>query len=210
MPKPRNGDLFAIPMPAGAGFVTAHVLLSNKDQKAGPLFKRSPLDSRGALLLDVYGPATPEPVLEMSTRLVHGVWTDAYEFTDGKPRWQSAGTRPVDPRDVEYPEWILNRGKTTFERGEIRRTLPLPTSEIDKIECRQPFITLGRLAGICVNLIGRRELLGEEAILFELEGSIDLRYHPRRAEIYELMGEDPNRSYWDWATAEGLDPGRFW
>lgn len=61
-----------------------------------------------------------------------------------------------------------------------------------------------------MKLLGRGDLLGRHAILFDLDGAIDLRYHAERARIYQLMGEDPARTYWDWATAEGLDPGRLW
>lgn len=208
----KTGDLFAIPL-LDVGFVMGHVVLGLADPATQRrLGKQSRLKERGELLIDVFGPPTPEPSAAAATRLIHGLWTDAGPLE--KPpasRWKVIGQRAIDPPGVEFPEWVINvSGRGRFERGEVTKPLSIDGPEVDRIGCKQPFIALAAVAKICINLVGRGDLLGENAILFQLDGEIDLRYHPRRLEIYEMLGEDPARSYWDWATAEGLDPGRLW
>jgi hypothetical protein len=208
----KAGDLFAIPMP-GVGFVTGHVLLNMHDadteQRVG---KASRLRERGALLLDVYGPATPEPSPDASAVLIRGIWTDAGPLEGPvSKRWKVIGARAIDPKSVEFPEWLIrSNSKARFERGEISKFVSITSEEVERIGCMEPFIALNRLARICINLVGRGDVLGEQAILFQLDGKIDLRYHPRRNEIYKLLGADPARSYWHWARARKLDPGRLW
>lgn len=78
------------------------------------------------------------------------------------------------------------------------------------IAVREPFVTSHRLWRICASLVGRSDLLGADAPLFKLGPKMDLRYNPHRHDVYRALGTDPGRSYWDRATAKGLDPGRFW
>jgi hypothetical protein len=209
----QTGDLFAIPLPFDLGFVTGHVLLDVENAATQRVIgKKSRLHERGTLLVNVYGPATVEPSQASSTVLIPGIWTDAARLVGpDRPRWKVIGNRKVDPPSVEFPEWVISAHRgSMFERGEIAKPLPIDAAEVDRIGCRTPFISLAALAKISVNLLGRGDLLGENAILFTLDGGFDLRYNPHRAEIYRMLGEDPGRSYWDWATAEGLDPGRLW
>lgn len=207
----KTGTLFAIPL-SEVGFVTGHVVLSLDDPETRRrVGKKSRLNERGTLLLDVLGPPTPEPDAVASHQLVRGIWTDAGPL-EGPPaaRWTVIGHREVEAARVEFPERVIWNMGPRFERGEILKPLSIDSAEVDSIGCKQPFISLAALAKICLSLVGRADLLGTKAILFQLDGGIDLRYHPRRAEIYRILGEDPDRSYWDWATAEGLDPGRLW
>jgi hypothetical protein len=209
----QPGDLFAIPLPSDLGFVTGHVLLDLENAATLRVIgRKSRLRERGTLLVNVYGPATPEPSQASATILIRGIWTDSEPLVGpDRPRWKVIGNREVDPPSVEFPEWVIrtHRGPL-FERGEIGRPLPIESADVDRIGCRTPFISLVALAKISVNLLGHGDLLGENAILFTLSGRFDLRYNPHRAEVYQKLGEDPGRSYWDWATAEGLDPGRLW
>lgn len=207
----KTGDLFAIPV-RELGFVTGHAVLVVDDPATSrKLGKTSRLRERGALLVDVYGPATPAPSPDSAAMLVHGVWTDSDPLERRRSRWNVIGHRAVDPTAVEFPEWVINSGRgPRFERGEISRPLAIEPSEVDRIDCRRPFIALAALASICVNVLGRGDLLGEDRILFALDAEIDLRYSEHRSRIYQLLGEDPARTYWDWATADRFDPGRLW
>jgi hypothetical protein len=209
----QNGDLFAIPLPSDLGFVTGHVVLNVENPATQRVIgKKSRLRERGALLVNVYGPASPEPSQQSSSVLIPGIWTDAGRLVGpDRPRWKVIGNRAVDPPSVEFPEWVIDTdGGPRFERGEIARPLPIDGAEVDRIGCRTPFISLAAVAKISANLLGRGDVLGENAILFRLDGEFDLRHNPHRAEVYRALGEDPDRRYWDWAVAEGLDPGRLW
>jgi len=205
----QTGDLFAIALPFDLRFVTGHVLLDIDNAATQRLIgKKSRLRERGTLMVNVYGPATPEPSPLSSTVLIPGVWTDAGRLVGpDRPRWKVIGNRKVDPPSVEFPEWVINAtGGAMFERGEIAKPLPIDSAEVDRIGCSTPFISLVVLAKMSVGLLGRGDLLGENAILFTLDRTFDLRYSPHRAEVYRMLGQDPGRSYWDWATAEGLGP----
>jgi hypothetical protein len=199
----KAGDLIEIPLGA-AGVATGHVLLnvaskSTKQQLAA----RSRLREHGDLLLDIWRDS------QCTARLIHGVWIDAEPR--GKSRWAVIGARPVVAEDVEFPEYVVNvSGEAMFERGEIMIPLPGFSNRVDVVHTSQPFITYPALPRICMNLIGRRDLNGEDAILFDRKPRTDLRLDPHRAEVYRELGVDPNRTYWDWASAQNLDPGRLW
>lgn len=208
----ENGDLFAAPLP-GVGFITVHVVLALEQiEHAGLILPTSLLRHYGPLLVDIYGPASAEPSATASERLIHGIWLDDRSIAGrDRPRWQKIGQRAVDPTAVEFPELVLNEsGNAVFARGEIKKPLPIPSSEVDRISARTPFVGAGKLVRICTNLVGRGDLLGEQKILFELDGDLDLRYNSNRDAVYRAMDVEPSRRYYEWATAEGLDPGRFW
>jgi hypothetical protein len=209
----RNGDLFAVPLLPGAGFVTAHVVLSiEQAEHAGLVTAASRIYHYGSLLIDVYGPATAEPSAISSERLIHGIWIDDQSIAGrDRPRWKCIGQRDVDVATVEFPELVLNKGgHGFFARGEIEKPLPFDSNDVERIDARTPFVGAGKVAKICTNLVGRGDLLGEQRILFELDGDLDLRYNANRDAVYRAMGVEPTRRYFEWATAEGLDPGRFW
>jgi hypothetical protein len=208
----NNGELYAVPL-IGGGFVTAHVVMSVAQVKSlGRVPAGSQLLHFGDLLVDLYGPLTDKPSATLGERLIHGIWILDRAITGrDKPRWEKIGTREIDPATVEFPELVLNANeKGEFVKGEIKKTLPLDSDDVERIGARTPFCAPGKVAKICANLVGRGELLGEMKILFELEGNFDLRYNANREEVYRAMGVPPTRSYFEWATAEGLDPGRLW
>ena len=208
----KNGELYAVPL-IGGGFVTAHVVLSVAHaRQAGRVTAGSQLLHYGDLLVDLFGPPTDEPSTTASQRLIHGIWILDRAITGrDKPRWTKIGTRAIDPATVEFPELVLNvNEKGEFVRGEIKKTLSLDSDDVERIGARTPFCAPGKVAMIWANLVGRGELLGENRILFELEGNFDLRYNANRDEVYRTMGVSPSRNYFEWATAEGLDPSRLW
>ncbi|MEO8845318.1 MAG: hypothetical protein ABI591_25750 [Kofleriaceae bacterium] len=208
----KNGELFAMPLP-GVGFVSAHVVFSLEHvEQLGLVPQVSLLRRYGSLLVDVYGPATVEPSSDANEMLIHGIWIDDRSIAGrDRPRWQRIGKRDVDPTSVEFSELVLNdTHNSVFVRGEIKKPLPYKSREVDRIDACTPFIAAGTVAMICMNLLGRGDLLGEQRILFELDGRFDLRYNANRDAVYREMGVEPTRGYFEWATAEGLDPGRFW
>jgi hypothetical protein len=206
----KVGELIAIPI-EGAGFVTGHVLLNIRDGRtASMLPARSRLREHGSLLLDVYGPMTSDPDINASESLIRGIWTDD-QSVRGRDRWPTIGQRAVVPQHVEFPEYVINvSAVASFERGELIYPVRALSGQLEKIQVRQPFVPSPQLWRICANLVGRADVLGSDAPLFRLDASMDLRYSPYRDDVYRALGADPKRSYWDWATAEGLDPGRFW
>lgn len=208
----NNGELYAVPL-IGGGFVTAHVVLSVAQvKKLGRVPAGSRLLHYGDLLVDLYGPVSDEPSTTSGERLIHGIWTLDLAITGrDKPRWKKIGTRDVDPATVEFPELVFNAsGRGEFAKGEIQKALPLDSEDVERIGARTLFCAPGKVAKICANLVGRGELLGESKILFELRGNFDLRYNANREEVYRAMGVPPTRNYFEWATEEGLDPGRLW
>jgi hypothetical protein len=203
------GELFAIPLPT-RGFVTGCVVLDKYTPATKRLFgSRSRLDEHGELLLDVFGPVSAEPSVDSRDPLIRGIWTDA-SCLEGRKRWPAIGRRSIDPTQVEFPEYVFQRSMTyMFERGEIELPLTISDEEFETMRS-YAFVPLASLPFTCVNLTGGRASLGEEAILYDLNGRNDLRYNPQRTTVYRALGVDPDRSYWDWATDLGLDPGRFW
>ena len=51
--------------------------------------------------------------------------------------------------------------------------------------------------------------VGTRPDLFSLANE-DLRFSPHRGEVFRLMDEDPDRSYFDWASELGQNPDRLW
>ncbi|MGE0397117.1 MAG: hypothetical protein AB7T06_10390 [Kofleriaceae bacterium] len=204
------GDLFAIPLPTG-GFVTGCIVLNPRAPSTkASLGTRSRLAEHGELLLDVFGPVSPEPNTDSSEYLIHGIWTDASRL-QGRKGWPILGRRTVDPTKVEFPEYVLrSNNRIMFECGEIFLPLPISDDEFEVVRGGAVYVSIASLPNKCVNLTGGRGLFGEEAILYDLDGRTELRYSPYRPLVYRALGVNPNRSYWDWATSLGLDPGRFW
>ncbi len=204
------GELFAIPLPTG-GFVTGCVVLDKRAPATKRLFgSRSRLDEHGELLVDVFGPVSSEPSIYSRDHLIRGIWTDASRL-EGRKRWPPIGRRKIDPTQVEFPEYVFQRSTTfMFERGEIELPLTISDEAFEAMRGSAAFVSIASLAKTCVNLTGGRAAFGENTILYDLDGTVELRYSPNRAAVYRALGVDPERTYWDWATAEGLDPGRFW
>lgn len=211
MPKLKAGDVFAIPIP-DLGFLTGRVLMDSADAIKRKLVKRgSRFWFLGGPLVEIYAEVSQEPSAVAGRVLISSIWTDTYLFEKrNKPTWTVIGNHPVDPVKVEYPERLLNSDRgALFHRGEIEKVLPVPYREVEHIGCSTYFEPTPRVWRIALYYLGRQDLLGERAPAFTLTDS-DLRFSPHREEIYRLLGEDPARNYWDWAMAEGLDPGRFW
>lgn len=212
MAKFREGDLFAIPLP-DHDWLTGRILLD-----LDRVFSKKLVGERSAfrprrrtILVEAYSEPSAEPSERVSTILIPGTWIDADGFGGkSKPRWPIVGHRSVDPTEVDFPEIVIDSdGVTMFEKGEIRLPVPVSTSNVERWECRALFLNSAAYIYTCNHYLGRPQTLSATPDAFSLEHS-DLRFSPHRKEVFEMLGADPNRSYFDWATSLGLDPGRLW
>jgi hypothetical protein len=212
VPKLRDGDLFAIPLPDN-DFLAGRVLLDlDRVFKQGLAGASSPFyPRRGAILVEVYAEPTPEPSARVGTPLIASAWIDGDAIRGReKPAWPIVGRHAVDPERVDFPETVVDvESKATFDKGEIRKMLATPSTAVERWNARSLFLSSARFIYICNYYLGRTQRLGARPEAYSLATS-DLRYSPHRAAVYALMKEDPARSYFEWATAEGLDPGRLW
>ncbi|MDR1370956.1 MAG: hypothetical protein LBJ72_12665 [Dysgonamonadaceae bacterium] len=118
----------------------------------------------------------------------------------------------IDYTKVEFPENIgdshekirLMRGELHFILHDIYEEYP----EYDLFPTSQFPITIAKM---CLFMQGRKDMIVGE--FYDEEGlkDCDLLYHAElREKLYQKIGEDPNKSYYQLAKEHGYDLGRFY
>jgi hypothetical protein len=117
----------------------------------------------------------------------------------------------VDPQQVEFPETIfLYNGRQVFQRGEIRLPIPEQLDENDGWDIYPSITSPYALPKICLYYLGLREFLTPvQQNTMNLE-RLDFRFSNRRSEIYKIIQEDENQSYYEIASRLGYDITRFY
>src|SRR5262245_40752161 len=122
-----HGTLFAVPLPNGT-FLCGRVLLDIYACLQRRLFPAgSPLSGLGkAFLIEMYSAVVPASEYIPSEILIRGAFVESQEV--GRT-WPIIGTKPVDPKAVEFPEGLLismhTHGQVAFQCGEIHLPIPL-------------------------------------------------------------------------------------
>lgn len=122
---------------------------------------------------------------------------------------------PIDPRKVSFPETLsLSNGNVYFSNGELYLPIPIDQSTYyDEIKVMPSFGYGYR--GIIVPTLGisnREDLLEEDdKEKYNYFRYSDLKSSPDiRTEIYAMIGENPNISYYELALKHGFDLARLY
>ncbi|WP_407885979.1 hypothetical protein, partial [Scytonema sp. NUACC26] len=166
-----------------------------------------------SLLVEVYKEVSEQPIFTPSEVLINGYYLNRDPLKSGE--WQIVGHQQIEPCQVEFPETLIrNDSFWSLQRGELRIAV-----EVDWGEERPSWNILPTLLSPyalpnfclyhldCQHLLKPVEPLGVD--YWNLK-RIDLRYSNIRSEIYALMEEDENLSYYDISTKWGGDIVRFY
>ena len=214
MLKPKIGDIFALPLP-NHQYLCSRILLDIEQQcfQSNLISEDSPLDVyRGLLLVEVYQKISKEPIYSGNKRtLIPGFFIDPEPIESEE--WQIVDHNPVDPIKVEFPETlVINHGLSCFQRGEIRLELPEEV-DIEKTEGLDIYPTITspyKLPRICLYYLGLIDLLTPVQKKTSNLKKMDLRFSEYRSQIYQMLGEDENQSYYEMSSRLGYNISRFY
>ena len=143
--------------------------------------------------------------------IVYGVDTDLNNLPYGV-----LTNEKVDYTKVEFPEKVGNTcGFVRLLRGE------LPLAIEDTYSFDEEFLEGFRVCfgaeypavipNICLYMQGREDLIVGKFYARNGLNDWDLLYHPElRRKLYQRIGEDPDKSYYELALSHGYDLGRFY
>lgn len=214
MTKFKAGDIFAFQLPTKE-YMCGRIMLDVKQQCIRPRLLKP--DSRlnffnGSLLVEIYKSTFREPTANHSEILIPGVFIDSYSLESGE--WSIIDHKDVDPKEVAFPESLIARGiGAQFVRGEIALDIDLQNEELERFNVYGTKNPSGMLGQICLYYLGRADEINDPSLgdieFLSLKDS-DLRFTAYRSEIYGLLGEDENQSYYEMSTRLGYDIGRFY
>jgi hypothetical protein len=156
----------------------------------------------------MYSGLSAVPAFVKSQVLIPGVFTDPGLIKKGV--WQLVDHKRVDPTKIEFPEVIISfENHFLFQRGEISLPLLLRVEDSARIKAYHRVCSPELLPDICLYYLDLLHLIKHDyADSMNLKDS-DLRFSEYRHEVYELLGEDENESYFDMSIRLGHDIRRF-
>ncbi|KDE64822.1 hypothetical protein [Fusobacterium necrophorum] len=117
----------------------------------------------------------------------------------------------VDVKEVSFPETLSSADKRYFSVGELYLPIDLSDDECYKIKIYPSFGSGFQAITATLDYSGRTDLIEEgdrQKAYFKYS---DLRNNPKlRREIYDMIGEDPNQSYYELALKHGFDLARLY
>ena len=214
MVKFQTGDIFTFKLSTNE-YICGRIMLDIKKQCVRPklLQPNSPLNFfNGSLLLEIYKSTATQPVIDNSEILIPGIFLDSDSLKYGI--WSIIGHQDVNPEEVEFPEALIAHGlHAQFLRGEVALNLNLKEEEIEKINVYQTKKPSHILGEICLYHLGRIDEINNSWVhsieVFNLKSS-DLRFTQHRSEIYHLLGEKENQSYFEMSSRLGYNIQRFY
>ena len=214
MAKFKAGDIFTFKLPTNE-YMCGRIMLDVKQQCIRPklLKPESPLTFfNSSLLVEIYKSTFSEPTANRSEVLIPGVFIGSTFLESGE--WSIMAHENVDPEEVEFPESLVAQGlRAQFIRGEIALDIDLKEEELQRLNVYRTKKPSGFLGEICLYYLGRADEINNPRLqdieLLSLKDS-DLRFTKHRSEIYHLLGEDENQSYYEMSTRLGFDIGRFY
>ncbi|MBE9127622.1 MULTISPECIES: Imm26 family immunity protein [unclassified Coleofasciculus] len=214
MTKFKAGDIFTFKLPTSE-YMCGRIMLDVKQQCIRPkLIKpESPLVFfNGSVLVEIYKSTFSEPTANRSEVLIPGVFISSNSLESGE--WSIIAHETIDPKEVEFPESLVARGlRAQFIRGEIALDIDLREEELERINVYRTKKPSGIIGEICLYYLGRADEINNPRLkdieLRSLKDS-DLRFAKHRSEIYHLLGEDENQSYYEMSTRLGYDIQRFY
>ena len=162
--------------------------------------------------LKIYKSTATQPVIDNSEILIPGIFLDSDSLKYGI--WSIIGHQDVNPEEVEFPEALISHGlRAQFLRGEVALNIDLKEEELKKINVRKTKKPSGILGEICLYQLGRADEITNSWVhsieVFNLNSS-DLRFSQHRSEIYRLLGEKENQSYFEMSSRLGYNIQRFY
>jgi hypothetical protein len=208
----KTGDVFSLQLPDGT-YTSGHIVLDVRKQCVRPkkIDANSSLDFfDGTLLVDIYKHVADEPVFEPAERLIAGMFVMNRFLKSGQ--WPIIDHVDVDPKAVEFPETLANvQGRLCFQRGEVVLPFSRRSPSLDTIEI---FPTMHRPVGVpmvCYYYLHREGLIEhiekDQARDLKIR---DLRFTEHRSEIYALLDNDEDQSYYEMSLKHGYDVTRFY
>ncbi|MFN5541861.1 MAG: immunity 26/phosphotriesterase HocA family protein [Betaproteobacteria bacterium] len=214
MVKFQTGDIFTFKLSTDE-YMCGRIMLDIKKQCVSP--KLLPPDSplyffNGSLLLEIYKSTATQPVIDNSEILIPGIFLDSDSLKYGI--WSIIGHQDVNPEEVEFPEALISHGlRAQFLRGEVALNIDLKEEELKKINVSKTKKPSGILGEICLYQLGRADEITNSWVhsieVFNLNSS-DLRFSQHRSEIYRLLGEKENQSYFEMSSRLGYNIQRFY
>jgi hypothetical protein len=214
MAKFKAGDIFTFKLPTNE-YMCGRIMLDVKQQCIRPkLIKpESPLNFfNGSLLVEIYKSTSSEPTANRSEVLIPGVFIGSNFLESGE--WSIMDDENVDPKEVEFPESLVARGlRAQFIRGEIALDIDLKEEELQRLNVYRTKMPSAIIGEICLYYLGRADEINNPQVqdieLLSLKDS-DLRFTEHRSEIYHMLREDENQSYYEMSTRLGYDIQRFY
>jgi hypothetical protein len=213
MYRAKVGDVFSIPI-GKKEFLSGRVLLDVETQCVAPgrLSADSPLVFfSGAMLVEVHGSPVPKPAVADERVLIPSIFVVASALTSG--RWRVVGHRPIDPMFVDFPPALTLVGpEPHLAWGELQLPISLSVGELETLDI-SPTLEMSRVDQIALFALGREEDIDRKRVrnldILRLDHS-DVRFHPRREELFKLAGLPPQPTYYDEALKRGFDLRRFY
>ena len=117
----------------------------------------------------------------------------------------------VDVKEISFPETLSSADKRYFSVGELYLPINLTDDECYRIKIYPSFGSGFQAITATLDYSGRTDLIEEgyrQEAYFKYS---DLRNNPEiRQEIYAMIGEDPNQSYYELALKHGFDLARLY
>jgi len=212
MSKTAHGTIFAVPLPDGT-FVFGRVMLDvSKVLKRRLLPADSPLPfCAGAYLVEMYSQITTNIDFVPSPLLIPGAFVELREIGT---TWPIVDQVAVDPRKVEFPEYLIGfrhaKGDGAFVCGEIKYPVPFTLDDVLKgINVLGGWHSAFLWPYVCLWALGRRSEIPAEYKTANLE-DYDLRFSPHRARVYEHLPFSIAQSYFEKQAQLGLHVERLY
>ena len=159
-------------------------------------------------LVAVYKDITDAPVLKSREFIIPGSFIYKSSFNRKNKdaiKWVYYDHEDINYKELEFPEYIISSNdKICLQRGE----LSIPTG-LTRAQYENEFNITGSKTG-GINYSNALLLQGLPAYKERIDYS-DLRLLPElRKKLYEMIGEDPERPYYELALKHGKDLARFY
>jgi len=163
-----------------------------------------------AAVVEMYTHVSRQSEFVESDVAIAGAIVDRTAFGD---EWKVIGFKRVMPEDVDFPQAVVGSmhesGETAFRWSEISHPLPFSEKWHRELGVYTTWQSVRWWPEICLGVLGRPEDVDPSfRHAANLEKS-DLRFHPRRGEVYRRLPFDATRGYFTAQSALGLDVSRL-
>lgn len=211
MVKFKHGDIFSFQL-QNQKYLCGRILLDVKKQcvKSKLISPDSPLSFYdGTILVEIYRELFDQPTFSSSEVLIPGFFLDVEPIKSGE--WAIVDYQEVEPIQVEFPETLaLFNGRQCFQKGEIRLDIPQMIEEDESWKIYPTITSPYALPKICLYHLGLHEFLKPAQLETMNLKRLDLRFSEHRSEIYQMLGEDENQSYYQMSNKFNYDITRFY
>ncbi|AJH15847.1 Imm26 family immunity protein [Myroides profundi] len=210
----NHGDIFYLKLEDFDKYIFGTILFDVDKQYFNSEFKQdseSCLNSfRGCQVIRMYKGIYDTPELPKKLEvLINEIFIYSLESKYTRIEWRKIGHQKIDYKTIEFPEIIGNSyGKVRLLRGELY--IDTPYIDAEEFDISWSFEYPEVLANECVYQQGKEELISGEFYSGEFE-NLNLRNFPEmRTKLYEDLGLDPNKSYYELSKEMGYDLARLY